>query len=106
MSLFCQTKITKRLRLIFEETRWDHDVKKLEKTIMVILTRVNVEKHMDRWYMVGVQATLFETWSVVCFWGSRRSRYQRVRVIRADNQKVANQIAEKIIKRKIQRGYR
>jgi len=30
---------------------------------MVILTRVNVEKHMDRWYMAGVQTTLFDTFS-------------------------------------------
>lgn len=72
---------------------------------MVVLSRVNPEKHMDRWYVVGVQSTLFDTYSVVCLWGSRRSNYQRARIIVTKDSEQASQIASCIIQRKIRRGY-
>jgi predicted DNA-binding WGR domain protein len=91
---------------LLDDESWNaHCIGWKGKTEMVILTRVNAEKHMDRWYAVGVQSTLFDTYSVVCFWGSRRSNYQRARVIPVEDKNQALNMVEKIIRRKVRRGY-
>jgi len=61
---------------------------------------------MDRWYSIGCQPTLFDRWAVVCAWGSRRSNYVRQRAIPVENMAQAQQIAEKIVARKIRKGYK
>ena len=69
------------------------------------LIRVDLEKHMDRRYSVAIQPTLLDPVAVVCIWGSRRSSYQRMQVHPATTREEAQQVAEKIVRAKIQRGY-
>ena len=68
------------------------------------LIRVDLEKHMDRRYSVAIQPTLLDPVAVVCIWGSRRSSYQRMQVHPATTREEAQQVAEKIVRAKIQRG--
>ena len=74
--------------------------------MLVLLTRVDPEEHMDRWYMVTVQPTLFEPLAVICSWGNRQNDYQRVHIIPAASPAQALALAEKIVVAKQRRGYR
>ena len=69
------------------------------------LIRVDLEKHMDRRYSVAIQPTLLDPVAVVCVWGSRRSSYQRLQVHPAASQEEAQEVAERIVRAKIRRGY-
>lgn len=73
---------------------------------MKFLIRVDPVQRMNRWYSVSVQPTLFDQAAVVLAWGSRRTRYVRVRVIPAPSLDEAHQLAEKIVRRKLKKGYR
>jgi predicted DNA-binding WGR domain protein len=73
--------------------------------MMSILTRIEPERSMDRWYFVGVQPTLLEPWAVICAWGNRRTRYARMRSLPAESLEVAEEIAATIVARKVRRGY-
>jgi hypothetical protein len=73
--------------------------------MMNMLTRIEPEKGMDRWYFVGIQPTLLEPWAVICVWGSRRTSYMRTRSLLAESLKVAEEIAATIVSRKMRRGY-
>jgi len=70
------------------------------------LVRVDPEKRMDRWYAVFVFRDLFGTWAVACLWGSRRTAYQRQRLIPCATEAEARALAEQIVRRKMRRGYR
>lgn len=70
------------------------------------LIRIDPARHMDRWYTVMVQPTLLDSVAVICAWGSRRSRYQRLRVLPAPSAEDAQAAAERIVRAKIRRGYR
>jgi len=50
---------------------------------LIVLIRVGPAKGMDRWYCVSVGPGLLDEWAVVCAWGSRRTAYQRLRVLPA-----------------------
>jgi predicted DNA-binding WGR domain protein len=69
------------------------------------LIRVDPDKHMDRRYSIVVQATLLDSVAVVCVWGSRRSGYQRLRVLPAASFEEARQLANRVVRQKIRRGY-
>lgn len=69
------------------------------------LIRVDLEKHMDRRYSVAIQPTLLDPVAVVCVWGSRRSSYQRLQVHPSASQEEAQEVAERIVRAKIRRGY-
>jgi predicted DNA-binding WGR domain protein len=69
------------------------------------LIRVDPGKHMDRRYSVAVQATLLDPVAVVCIWGSRRSSYQRLQLHPVTTPEEARQMAEKIVRGKMRRGY-
>ncbi len=73
---------------------------------MIRLIRDEPERHVYRWYAVLVQATLLEEWAVVCGWGSLRTRYERWRWIGCRDEAEARQTAERIVRRKMRRGYR
>jgi predicted DNA-binding WGR domain protein len=73
--------------------------------MMTLLVRIEPEKKMDRWYMVGVQPTLLDPWVVICAWGSRRTNYQRVQVLPMQSFEAAREVAGVIVRKKIQRGY-
>lgn len=60
---------------------------------------------MDRWYSVDVRSTLLDRWAVICSWGSRRSNYVRQRAIPVENKAQAQEIVDKIVARKIRKGY-
>ena len=70
-----------------------------------MLTRIEPENNMDRWYFVGVQPTLFEPWTVICAWGNRRTRYARMRSLPVESLEAAEEIADVIVARKVRRGY-
>ena len=70
------------------------------------LIRIDPDKHMDRRYSVAVQATLLDPVAVVCVWGSRRSGYQRLRVLPAESVEEAAAVFERIVRQKVRRGYR
>ena len=72
---------------------------------MIVLVHVDPEKHMDRWYAVNVQSTLFDRYAVVCLWGSRRTGYQRKKAIPVATLEQARDLALKIVGGKIKRGY-
>ena len=72
---------------------------------MILLSRVEPTANLNRWYLVSVQATLFDPCAVIVAWGRRDNEFQRWRTISVDTPEKASQLAEKIVKRKIQRGY-
>ena len=77
----------------------------MNTTMMSMLTRIEPENNMDRWYFVGIQPTLFEPWAVTCAWGNRRTRYARMRSLPAESLEAAEEIADAIVARKVRRGY-
>lgn len=74
--------------------------------MITTLTRVDPALRMDRWYTVAVQPSLLDPVAVICAWGSRRSRYQRLWVLPADSLPEAVATADGIIRQKLRRGYR
>ena len=72
---------------------------------MIVLKRVDATAGINRWYMVSVQQTLLEPVAVVCAWGSRKSRWQQLRVLPVDTCEAATKLADKIVKNKQKRGY-
>lgn len=73
---------------------------------MILLTRVDPAKHCWRWYAVHVQPTLLEPAAVVCEWGSLCTAYRRMRSYPCAGQAEAEALAERIVRRKLRRGYR
>ena len=73
--------------------------------MMTVLFRIEPEKKMDRWYIVAVQPTLLDPWAVICFWGNRRTSYQRVQVLPMESFEAAEEVADVIVNKKIRRGY-
>ncbi len=73
----------------------------------MLLRCTNPEKHMDKWYSVRIQeqGTLFDQYVVVCAWGSRQNRYQKQRAIPVPNMVEGHKLVEKIIAKKIKKGY-
>jgi len=73
--------------------------------MMTLLSRVDPAENLNRWYMVSVQATLFHSCSVVVAWGRRDNDFEQWRVIPVESRAQADQVAAKIVERKIRRGY-
>lgn len=73
---------------------------------MICLIRVEPERNMNRWYIVAVQATLFDEVAVICGWGRRGTEQARWRIFPVENQQAADELAKRIVQRKIWRGYR
>ena len=72
---------------------------------MISLVRVDRERNMDRWYMVTVQATLFDEVAVICGWGRRGTEQARWRIFPMEDRRIAEELAAHIVRKKIQRGY-
>lgn len=70
------------------------------------LIRVDPEKRMDRWYAVFAILDLFGEPAVLCMWGSRRTAYQRHRLIPCASTAEARERAAAIARRKLRKGYR
>ncbi|MBN2147992.1 MAG: WGR domain-containing protein [Anaerolineales bacterium] len=71
----------------------------------MLLIRIDPAKHIDRWYIVLVQPTLLDRWAVVCAWGNRRNNYQRWRYLLAESKEAAEELAVRVVQRKLRKGY-
>ena len=74
--------------------------------MMALLVHIEPEMDMDRWYSVRVEPTLLDPWAVVCAWGSRHTRYRRMKVLPVKTLEAGEEIARDIIARKVRRGYK
>ena len=77
----------------------------LQSPMLVLLTRTDPDKQMNRWYLVTIQPTLLDPIAVICAYGNRRNDWQRWRVFPMPNQAEAKRVAEKMIAGKVKRGY-
>ncbi len=73
--------------------------------MFTLLTRIDPDEQMNRWYIVAVQSTLFEPIAVITAWGSRNSDWQQWRAFPAESLAAAQETAESIIIAKQKRGY-
>jgi len=73
--------------------------------MLTLLSHIEPAENRNRWYLVSVQATLFQPCAVIVAWGRRDNDFQRWRVIPVESGAQANQLAAKIVERKIKRGY-
>jgi len=71
-----------------------------------LLTRIDPARRCCRWYRVHVQPTLLEPFAVVCEWGSLRTAYRRMRSIPCAGRAEADELAERIVRRKLRKGCR
>lgn len=69
------------------------------------LVKIDTEKHMFRWYVVGIQSTLIDGIAVVYGWGSLKSTFQHWRSIRVRSQKEAEMIVKRILEQRKKKGY-
>jgi predicted DNA-binding WGR domain protein len=73
--------------------------------MLTLLSHVEPTENQNRWYLVSVQATLFHPCAVIIAWGRRDNDFQQWRVIPVESRAQADQVAAKIVERKIKRGY-
>ena len=72
---------------------------------METLIKVDPEKHMYRWYSVGIQRTLVDGIAVIYGWGSLKSSFQQWRTIQMESMKEAENLIKRILTRKLKTGY-
>jgi predicted DNA-binding WGR domain protein len=72
---------------------------------MEMLIKVNTEKHMYRWYAVGIQSTLVDGVAVITGWGSLKSSFQQWRTHQVQSMEEANDMKEKILLERQRKGY-
>ena len=81
--------------------------------MLTILNHVDPAINQNRWYLVSVQFTLFHSCAVVVAWGRRDNDFHTTsagvyldqwRVIPVESMVQANQVAAKIVERKVRRG--
>ena len=72
---------------------------------MKTLVMINPEKHMYRWYSIGIQNTLVDGLAVVFGWGSLKSTFQQWRMIKVQSQEEAERIVARMLEKKLVRGY-
>ncbi len=73
---------------------------------METLIKVDPEKHMYRWYSVGIQSTLVDGIAVVYGWGSLKSSFQQWRTVQMSSMKEAEKYIIRIVAKKLRSGYR
>jgi predicted DNA-binding WGR domain protein len=72
---------------------------------MVILHHIDPLKCMYRSYPVHAQPTLFDSWEVICAWGSLRTNFHQQRAVPCENRDAAECLALKIVARRERQGY-
>ncbi len=72
---------------------------------MRTLIKVDPEKHMRRWYAVGIQGTLVDVLAVVYGWGSLNSSFQQWRKIVVNSQEEAERLFDQMIATRLKKGY-
>lgn len=73
---------------------------------MKTLIKIDPEKHMYRWYAVGVQSTLLDGVAVVYGWGSLKSSFQQWRRIPVSTIEEAEKICNQMIGVRMKKGYK
>lgn len=73
--------------------------------MLVLLSHVEPADNLNRWYLVSIQATLFFPCAVVIAWGRRDNDFQQWRALSVDTLHDAQELADRIVKKKLQRGY-
>lgn len=71
----------------------------------ILLTRIDHDKNVKRWYRVEVTSTLFEPIAVVCSWGRLGTTYQRRRIIPVETQAQAEELSARLVAKKLKRQY-
>ncbi len=71
---------------------------------MILLKRVDAERHMDRWYLVAASRDLFGP-ALICGWGNRRTMFQHLRATSTPDERQAQVLADKLVARQLRRGY-
>ena len=72
---------------------------------METLQKIDPQKHMYRWYSVGIQNTLVDGIAVIVGWGSLKSSFQHWRSIQVQSLEDANRVMRKIIAGRLRNGY-
>lgn len=72
---------------------------------MILLSHVEPTDNLNRWYLVSIQATLFFPCAVVIAWGRRDNDFQQWRAISVETPAQAQELANRIVKKKLKRGY-
>ena len=72
---------------------------------MITLIKIDPDRHMHRWYAVGIQSTLVEELAVVYGWGSLDSAFQQWRRIVVSSQEEAEGLFNKMVETRLRRGY-
>jgi predicted DNA-binding WGR domain protein len=73
--------------------------------VITLLSHVEPVDNLNRWYLVSIQATLFYPCAVVIAWGRRDNDFQQWRAIPIETPAQAQELANRIVKKKLQRGY-
>lgn len=72
---------------------------------MILLSHVEPTDNLNRWYLVSIQSTLLFPCAVVIAWGRRDNDFQQWRAIPVETPDQAQELANRIVKKKLQRGY-
>ena len=72
---------------------------------METLIKVDPEKHMYRWYSVGIQNTLVDGIAIIYGWGCLKSSFQQWRTIHVDTVEEAEICVSRIVNKKLGSGY-
>jgi predicted DNA-binding WGR domain protein len=72
---------------------------------MKTFIKIDPQKHMQRWYAVGIQSTLLEGLAVIYGWGSLRSSYQQWKRKLVGSQVEAEAIFNQMVASRLARGY-
>jgi predicted DNA-binding WGR domain protein len=72
---------------------------------METLIKIDAERHMYRWYSVGIQATLVDGIAVIYGWGSLKSSFQQWRAVNVKSMEEAEKYIERLVAKKIKSGY-
>jgi predicted DNA-binding WGR domain protein len=73
---------------------------------METLIKIDPNKHMYRWYAVGIQSTLVDLVAVIYGWGSLKSLFQQWRTVQVGSIEEAERYVAKIVTKKLRSGYR
>lgn len=72
---------------------------------MRTLIKIDPQKHMHRWYAVGIQSTLLEGIAVIYGWGSLHSAFQQWRRNAVGSQEEAEKLCQQMVETRLKRGY-
>lgn len=72
---------------------------------MKTLIKIDPERHMHRWYAVGIQGTLVDELVVIYGWGSLNSTFQQWRRIVVGSQEEAEKLFNRMVETRLKRGY-